>query len=127
MQDFKKVIAWKKSHSLALRVYAITAAFPKAELFGLTSQVRRAAVSIPANIAEGACRGGKSFAHFLRISAGSAGELEYLVILASDLELISRSVGETLQRDVVEAKKLIAGLLKAVNRSNKRQEPKTEN
>jgi four helix bundle protein len=80
MQDFKKLYAWQKSHALALRTYAVSATFPRAELFGLTAQLRRAAVSIPANISEGACRGGdRSFANFLRIAIGSAGELEYYV------------------------------------------------
>jgi len=58
MQDFKKLYAWQKSHPLVLRVYELSATLPKAEIYGLTAQIRRAAVSIPANIAEGACRGG---------------------------------------------------------------------
>jgi four helix bundle protein len=91
MQDFHKLIAWQKSHSLVLRVYTLSATFPKAELFGLTSQIRRAATSIAANIAEGASRGGRSFSHFLRIALGSAGELEYFVILSADLKLIPKS------------------------------------
>lgn len=60
MQDYKKLQAWQKAHSLTLHTYAFSATFPKAELFGLTSQMRRAAVSIAANIAEGCCRGGKA-------------------------------------------------------------------
>jgi four helix bundle protein len=114
MQDFKKLVAWQKSHSLVLRVYAVTATFPKTEIFALTSQIRRAAVSVAANIAEGACRGGKSFPHFLRISLGSAGELECLAILAADLALISASTHGALQRDAIEVKRVVTGLLKSV-------------
>ena len=105
MQDFKKLYAWQKSHRLVLRVYELSATLPKAEIYGLTAQIRRAAVSIPANIAEGACRGGKPFAQFLKVSLGSAGELEYYAILLADLQLISQSTSEKLQSDVVEAKK----------------------
>ena len=76
MQDFRKLKVWQKSHRLALKVYAITANFPKTETFGVTSQARRAAVSIAANIAEGSARSGdKEFARFLYISLGSASEL----------------------------------------------------
>jgi four helix bundle protein len=125
MQDFKKLLAWQKSHSMVRRVYLISAKFPKAELFGLTSQIRRASVSVPSNIAEGACRGGKSFAHFLRISLGSAGELEYLLILVADLDYISASESDALQEQVVEAKRLITGLLKSVKSSNGKNKPRT--
>lgn len=72
MQDFRKLEAWQKSHSMALRTYAKTATFPRAELFDLTSQMRRAAVSIPANIAEGCYRSQRSLAHSLTVALGSA-------------------------------------------------------
>src|SRR5437763_1104340 len=100
MQDFRKLRAWKESHSIVLRTYAITATFPRTELFGLTSQMRRAASSIPANIAEGCCRGGqRTLAHFLRIALGSAGELEYYGILASDLKLLSEAAGTAFREE----------------------------
>ena len=84
-------------------------------MFGLTAQIRRAAVSIPANISEGACRGGnRSFANFLRIAIGSAGELGYYLILASDLKWIPASETKRLGADVTEVKMVISGLLKAV-------------
>lgn len=115
MQDFKKLYAWQKSHALVLRTYAVSATFPRTEMFGLTSQIRRAAVSVAANIAEGSCRGGqKPFAHFLRIALGSAGELEYYAILAADLKLISSGAKASLEGEIAEAKKVISGLLKAV-------------
>jgi four helix bundle protein len=95
MQDFKKLLAWQKAHSAVLRTYAVSANVPTSEQFGLTSQMRRAAISIPANVAEGCCRGGKrSFAQFLRIALGSAGELEYYVILASDLKFVRQPQAE---------------------------------
>ena len=87
MQDFKKLTAWQKSHVVTLQMYAETANFHRSELFGLTSQMRRAASSIPANIAEGCCHGGEpTLARHLRIALGSAGELEYYIILAADLK-----------------------------------------
>ena len=120
MQDFRKLYAWQKSHRLVLRVYALSATLPKAEMFGLTAQIRRAAVSIPANIAEGACRGGKPFAQFLKGSLGSAGELEYYAILLADLQLIAPSASEKLQSDVIEVKKVISGLLESVKEANRK-------
>lgn len=107
MQDYRKLEAWQKSHAIALQMYAKTANFPKAELFGLTSQMRRAAVSIPANITEGCYRGQRSLAHSLRIALGSAGELEYYVILASDLKLLSDSNKKILTADVSDVKAVI--------------------
>jgi four helix bundle protein len=115
MQDYRKLHAWQKSHALALRSYAITATFPKAELFGLTSQMRRAAVSAPANIAEGCYQGtSKAQALSLRVALGSAGELQYYVILAADLKLISEADAKALMDDVSDVKRVISGLLKAV-------------
>ena len=119
MQDFKKLQAWQKAHLLVLRTYAISAYFPEGERFGLTAQMRRAAVSVPANIAEGCCRGGKrSFAQFLRSALGSAGELEYYAILAGDLKFLSESAGATFAEDTTEVKRLLSGLLGAVVRSS---------
>jgi four helix bundle protein len=78
MQDFKNLVTWQKAHSLAIVIYQATANFPKDELYGLTSQIRRSCTSIPANIAEGCGREGNSdFGRFLQISIGSASELKY--------------------------------------------------
>jgi four helix bundle protein len=86
MADFKHLAVWKSSHELVLQIYRQTAALPRHELFGLTSQMRRAAVSIPANIAEGRGRDtDREFARFITMSLGSANELEYFLILAKDL------------------------------------------
>jgi four helix bundle protein len=120
MQDFKDLKAWQKSHSMTLRTYAETAIFPPAELFGLTSQMRRAASSIPANIAEGCCHGGgPTFARHLRIALGSAGELEYYAILAGDLKFLSKNASTELIASAIEVKKILTGLLKAVRRELK--------
>jgi four helix bundle protein len=117
MQDFRNLHAWKKSHAFVLRTYAKTDSFPKAEAFGLTSQMLRAAVSIPANIAEGCYRGQRSLAQSLRIALGSAGELEYFVILAGDLNLLSEPDKQVLSKEVSDVKAVIAGLLRTVKAS----------
>ena len=115
MQDFTKPTAWQKSHFVTLQMYAETANFPRSELFGLTSQMRRAASSIPANIAEGCCHGGQpTLARHLRIALGSAGELEYYVILASDLKFLSSNAATKFTKQVTEVKRIITGLLKQV-------------
>ena len=112
MQDFRKLKVWQKSHRLALRVYAITANLPKTETFGVTSQARRAAVSIAANIAEGSARSGdKEFAKFLYISLGSASELEYFFILISDLGLLKRPDAAKIETDAAEIKRMLSGLI----------------
>ena len=113
MQDFKNLRVWQKSHSLALRVYVVTATFPRSEIFGLTNQMRRAAVSVPANIAEGACRGGRrEFARYLNVAVGSAGELEYHLLLASDLALLDRPQYAVLDEQATDVKRMLAGLIR---------------
>jgi len=112
MQDFRKLKVWQKAHALALRVYSKTADFPKSELFGVTSQTRRAAVSTAANIAEGSARGGdKEFARFLYIALGSASELEYFAILIADLGLLKRAEATKIEADAGEIKRMLSGLI----------------
>jgi four helix bundle protein len=117
MQDYRNLEAWQKSHAIVLRTYAKTATFPKAELFGLTSQMRRAAVSVPANIAEGCYRGERSLAQSLRIALGSAAELEYYVILAGDLKFLSDADRKIFAKEVADVKAVVTGLWKSVNAS----------
>ena len=108
MRDFRDIKVWSKSHRLALEVYELTRTFPKDERYGLTSQMRRAAASIPPNIAEGCGRGSEiDFARFLQIAAGSASELEYQLLLACDLKLLSNQKNEPLHRDVTEVKRML--------------------
>lgn len=108
MRDFHKLVIWQRSHKLTLDVYRVSNAFPKEELFGLTSQIRRAVSSIPTNIAEGCGRASnKDFAHFLQISIGSASEVEYELLLAHDLEYINDEVFEKLTSETVAIRKMI--------------------
>jgi len=105
--------AWKVSRELVRNVYQLTQNFPKEEIFGLTAQIRRSAVSIPSNIAEGAARAGeKEFAQFLNIARGSVSELETQLLLASDLGYIKNDdpVFETVDR----VSRLVTGLHKTV-------------
>ena len=89
-KGFRKLLVWQRAHQLVLLIYKTTEAFPKSELFGLTSQMRRAAVSVPANIAEGYAAGGEGqLSRFLNISQGSLAEVEYYLILSTDLKYIS--------------------------------------
>lgn len=91
MQDFKELIVWKKAHENELLIYAFTKGFPKEEQFGLTNQLRRAATSIPSNIAEGTGKSTqKDFANFLPTSLGSAQEVEYLLLLSYELKYVSK-------------------------------------
>lgn len=115
MQDFKKLKVWEKSHQLTLALYRATATFPKDELYGLTSQIRRACASIPANIAEGCGRGGKAeFARFLQVALGSASELEYHLLLTRDLGLLEEGKYKPLNSQAVELKRMLASLLQRV-------------
>ena len=99
MKDFKDLRVWSKAHSLTIDVYKATRPFPKEELFGITSQMRRAASSIGANIAEGTGRKSDGeLTRFLHIARGSAAELEYHLLLAHDLDLLSEAVHSLLGR-----------------------------
>ncbi|OQY88207.1 MAG: four helix bundle protein [Anaerolineae bacterium UTCFX1] len=115
MKDFRQLKVWEKSHLLALAIYKETKGFPKEELYGLTSQIRRSSMSIPTNIAEGC---GKftdaDFARFLQIAMGSASETEYQLILARDLEFLSAENYGKLHNDVEEVKRMLASLLKTL-------------
>jgi four helix bundle protein len=112
MRDFKRLAVWKKAHELALATYEATAVFPQSELYGLTSQLRRAAMSIPTNIAEGCGRDGDAeFARFLRISMGSGNEVEYLLLMSRDLTFIDEATYMTLNEQVLETKRMLSGLL----------------
>ena len=112
MKDFKELNVWQKSHELTLKVYQSTRAFPKEELYGLTSQMRRSSASIPANIAEGCGRKGDAeLARFLQIAMGSASELEYHLLLANDLGLLERSLYNSLNSAVCEVKRMLAAFI----------------
>jgi four helix bundle protein len=115
LKDFRELKVWGKAHQLTLEVYRATATFPKDELYGLTSQVRRAAASIPANIAEGCGRGSNvDFARFLQIAMGSASELEYHLLLAAELHILTTAQDNQLELQVIEVKRMLSALIQKI-------------
>ena len=116
MKDFRKLDVWHKSHSMALEVYRISASFPGEERYGITSQLRRACVSIPTNIAEGCGRNSDGeLARFAEIAMGSSSEVEYLLLLSRDLNYLNLEAFERLAAGVTEVKRMLAGLITKVN------------
>lgn len=108
MRDFRKLDVWRKAHEFVLAVYKTTETFPKNEVYGLTSQLRRACISIPANIAEGCGRGeGADKARFVQISMGSASEAEYHLLLARDLGFLDDATYERLIGELYSVKKML--------------------
>lgn len=115
MSNYKELKVWQKSHLLALRVYKITETFPANEMYGLTSQLRRVAASIPTNIAEGQGRlSKKEYKQFLSISRGSAKEVEYLLLLAKDLGYINDEIYKELSTKCETILKMLNGLIKSI-------------
>lgn len=109
MKDFRELKVWQKAHQLTLDVYRITADFPRQELYGLTSQLRRSSASIQANLAEGCGRNGNAeLARFCAISMGSANELDYHLLLAKDVNLIQAKQYQAQQTS--EVKRMLTGL-----------------
>ncbi len=118
MQDFRQLKVWQKAHELTLEIYRVTHGFPKEELFSLTQEMRRSAMSIPTNIAEGSGRSSDAdFCRFLWISSGSAKELEYQTILAKDLKYLDEISFRKLSSALDEVKRMLTGLIQSVNRS----------
>ena len=108
MKDYRKLEVWQRSHRLALAVYAATQSFPKEELFGLVCQMRRAASSVPANLAEGSGRDSdKELKRFVDIAHGSASELEYFLLLALDLSLIPHDAHVALADEISQLKRML--------------------
>jgi four helix bundle protein len=119
MQGFRNLRVWEKSHRLTLDIYAFSKAFPREEMFGLTSQMRRASASIGMNIAEGCCRKGDvEMGRFLQIAMGSASELEYQLLLAHDLDYLRNSAYEQLAVQVVDVKRMLSSLMQKVKAVN---------
>ena len=108
VQSFRDLIIWQKSHLLTLNIYKLSGKFPKDEKFGLTSQIRRAAYSVPANIVEGHSRKSKNqFKYFLNISKGSLSELEYFLILCRDLKYLAEDKFIEMESNVTEISKML--------------------
>lgn len=109
MQDFKRLVIWQKGHQLTLALYQVTKSFPKHEIYGITSQIRRAASSIPTNVAEGSVQSSDAqYARFLYIALGSAAELDYLLLLSLELEYISKSTYEGFALEVDQIKRMLS-------------------
>lgn len=112
---YRELIAWQKAMDLVVEVYRATASFPREEVYGLTNQLRRAAVSVPSNIAEGQGRGvGGEFAHHLRIAIGSRQELETQVLVAERLGFLPKELAGSVLSCAEEVGRLLTGLLRSV-------------
>ncbi len=113
-QGFKSLLVWQKSYALTIKIYKVTEKFPKSEIYGLVSQMRRAAISVPANIAEGYERQyNKEYIQFLTVARGSLGELETYLLLAKDLKYITRGTFEELEQSRKEVIRLLQGLIRS--------------
>ena len=120
MRDFRNLQVWKKSHNLTLDVYKSTSQFPRTEIYGLTSQIRRACSSIPTNIAEGCGRKSPAdFARFLQIALGSASETEYLILLTHDLKYLNSDQYAELIDRINHIKRMLLNLQKTVKVNEK--------
>jgi len=116
MKDFKNLTVWHKAHNLVLEIYKMTSRFPKEEIYGLTSQIRRSAGSIPTNLAEGCGRNSDGELHrFSCISMGSASELEYQLILSKDFNYINTETYDSINENLMEVKKMLNSFIKKLN------------
>lgn len=112
-RDFKKLKVWEKSHKLTLEIYKETKNFPKEELYGLISQIRRSTASIASNIAEGCGKESKNeFKRYLQIAFSSASETEYHLLLANDLGYLNNKIYCTLLEELVEIKQMLFAFIK---------------
>ena len=118
MKNFRELQIWQRSHRLTLAIYKATKQFPREELYGLTSQLRRACSSIPTNIAEGCGRDGDAeLARFVQIAMGSASEVEYQLLLARDLEYLNVDEYQKLNNELVEIKRMINAFLQKLRKA----------
>jgi four helix bundle protein len=116
MKDFRQLKVWEKAHLLTMAIYRITGAFPREEMYGLVSQMRRAASSIASTIAEGCGRDGDAeLARFCSVARGSASELEYQLLLARDLKLLEPNPYGQLSQQAVEIKRMLTVLIQKLN------------
>ncbi len=115
MRNYRELEVWEKAHRLTLELYKLSRGFPKEEMYGLTSQMRRAAVSIGANLAEGCGRRTSAeLARFVRIAMGSASELDYHLLLCRDFEFVTNEQYERTSKELIRVRKMLSGLLASV-------------
>ncbi len=113
MKDFRELKVWERGHKLTLKIYKLTSGFPREEMYGLTSQMRRSCASIPTNIAEGCGRSRDTeLARFMEFAIASSSELEYQLLLSHDLELIKSSDHKLLMDEVIEVKRMLISFFK---------------
>jgi len=114
MQDFRNLEVWRKAHTLVLDVYRLTENFPRSEMFGLSSQIRRSASSIPTNLAEGCGRTQPEFGRLVQIAFGSACELEYQLLPTRDLGFLTPDSYQSACANVIEVKRMLSSLIKRI-------------
>ena len=121
MKDFRSLKVWEKAHALTLEIYKATEGFPKKELYALTSQIQRAAVSVPANIAEGCGKDSDAeLKRYFTIAMGSASELEYLLLLARDLDYLPADLFQAMTNDLVEIRKMLNAFIQKLKLTSNR-------
>jgi four helix bundle protein len=118
MKDFRTLKVWEKSHAFVLAVYKATQSFPKSELYGITNQIQRAAVSVPTNIAEGCGKDSDAeLGRFFKIAMGSSSELEYLLLLSHDLGYLADELYNQLHTNLVEVRKMLNAFIQKLKGS----------
>ena len=118
MKDFRRLTVWEKAHELTPTVYRIMGMFPREEIYGITSQMRRCSASVAANVAEGCGRTGNGdFHRFLNTAAGPLFELEYFALLSRDLDLLPAGLYERLTANIAETQQMLASLIRKVESS----------
>ncbi len=119
MKDFRELKVWERSHQLVLDLYKVSLAFPKAEIYGLTNQIRRSAISIPANIAEGCGRDSQAeLLRFFKIAMGSASELDYELMLARDLGWLDETNYSRISLELISIRKMLNALIQKIKIDN---------
>jgi four helix bundle protein len=118
IRSYKELIVWKRATDLCVKLYSLTRTFPDDERFGLVAQIRRSAVSVPSNIAEGFGRGSSAeYVRFVRIAKGSLNELETQVLIATRLGFLADTAGNELLEELAEIGRLVGGLIRSLERS----------
>jgi four helix bundle protein len=118
MKDFRTLKVWEKAHAITLAVYKVTQKFPKHELYALTSQIQRAAASIPTNIAEGCGKDSDAeLKRYFVIALGSSSELEYLLLLARDLKYLPEDEHQILNNDLTEVRRMLNAFIQKLKTS----------